>query len=138
MAHAAESLQSLEGFAPRPSGPRSRTTPSGRSRSKLTRFTQMLNESVQYVVTVFPSSAPGSGQFPLRIMAAAFLPIMKRAATVLPLVGLLWLAQLSPALSEGGSICHMEPSALVAGKAPAQTAGVLEDALAYWSKAGLY
>ena len=42
--------------------------------------------------------------------------------------GLLRLAQLSPALSEGGSIRHVETSALVAGQAPAQTAGVLEDA----------
>src|ERR1051325_3929191 len=42
--------------------------------------------------------------------------------------GLLRLAQLSPAFSEGGSICHVETSALVAGEASAQTTGVLEDA----------
>lgn len=42
------------------------------------------------------------------------------------MVGLLRLAQLSPAFSEGGSICYMETSALVAGEASAQT-GVLED-----------
>src|ERR1051325_5432966 len=44
------------------------------------------------------------------------------------MVGLLRLAQFSPAFSEGRSICHMETSALVAGQAPAQTTGVLEDA----------
>ena len=42
--------------------------------------------------------------------------------------GLLRLAQLSPALSEGGSICHVETSTLVAGEASAPTAGVLENA----------
>src|SRR5689334_5842472 len=42
--------------------------------------------------------------------------------------GLLRLAQLGPAFSEGGSICHVETSTLVAGEASAQTAGVLEDA----------
>src|SRR5215467_8634893 len=44
------------------------------------------------------------------------------------MVGLFRLAQLSPALSEGRSIRHVETSALVAGEASAQTAGVLEDA----------
>jgi len=44
------------------------------------------------------------------------------------MVGLLWLAQLSPAFSEGRSIRHVETSMLVAGETSAQTAGVLEDA----------
>src|ERR1041384_6546632 len=44
------------------------------------------------------------------------------------MVGLLRLAQLSPAFSEGGSICHMETPALVAGETSAQTASVLENA----------
>src|ERR1700687_2497269 len=44
------------------------------------------------------------------------------------MVGLLRLAQLSPAFSEGGSIRHAETAALVADQTSAQTAGVLEDA----------
>src|SRR5689334_7579725 len=44
------------------------------------------------------------------------------------MVGLLRLAQLSPAFSEGRSIRHAETSTLVAGQASAQTAGVLENA----------
>src|ERR1700736_669526 len=44
------------------------------------------------------------------------------------MVGLLRLAQLSPAFSEGGSIRHAETSALVADQTSAQTASVLENA----------
>src|ERR1043166_2389584 len=44
------------------------------------------------------------------------------------MVGLLRLAKISPAFSESGSICHMEPPSLVAGETSAQTASVLENA----------
>ena len=44
------------------------------------------------------------------------------------MVGLLRLAQLSPALSEGGSICQFQTSTMVAGQTSAQATRVLEDA----------
>ena len=43
------------------------------------------------------------------------------------LVGLLWLAQLSPTLSEGGSICHVETATVAASETSTQTASVLEN-----------